>query len=62
MFSSKHWVWFVLLLGVASDRNPGVFALFGIVVLASYIPLRFVQGGSLTSPADGRVLAASFCV
>ena len=66
---------FPLVLHAQSDRAvlgaskylyysvAGAFlALFGIVVLASYIPLRFVQGGSLTSPADGRVLAASFCV
>ena len=66
---------FPLVLHAQSDRAvlgaskylyysvAGAFlALFGIVVLASYVPLRFVQGGSLTSPADGRVLAASFCV
>ena len=66
---------FPLVLHAQSDRAvlgaskylyysvAGAFlALFGIIVLASYIPLRFVQGGSLTSPADGRVLAASFCV
>ena len=37
-------------------------ALFGIVLLSAYVPLGFVQGGSLTGPADGRVLLASFCV
>lgn len=52
-----------LTFSLRLDRLAGAFlALFGIIVLASYIPLRFVQGGSLTSPADGRVLAASFCV